>query len=140
MRYTEPGIAGHTASAMTLHNSKTNHGHICLYSTLLIGHKEHRGQMRLSSWPLQQKLQQTNRQDMVFIQPPGISYGAFQLGMDNIWFCKLLLHYRIYSKTDARMPMLLSWTTSKVAVKFGINQVIFCRFANTLPLHLLCMF
>ena len=28
---------------------------------------------------------------------------AFQLRMDNIWFCKLLLLFKIYTKTDAGM-------------------------------------
>jgi hypothetical protein len=37
----------------------------------------------------------TNRQDWVFIRPPGISEGAFQLWIDNIWFCKLLLLSRL---------------------------------------------
>jgi hypothetical protein len=40
---------------------------------------------------------------MVFIRPPGISDGAFQLRMDNIWFCKLLLLFKIHTKTDAVM-------------------------------------
>ncbi len=40
--------------------------------------------------------------DMVFICPPWISEGAFQLKMDNIWFCELLLLFRIHTnlKTD----------------------------------------
>ncbi len=49
------------------------------------------------------KLQQTNSQDMVFIRPPGISDGAFQLRMDNIWFCKLLLLFKINTMTDTGM-------------------------------------
>ena len=60
--------------------------------------------MRVSSWPMvPKKLQQTNRQDMVFIRPPGISDGAFQLRMDNIWFCKLLLLFKINTMTDTGM-------------------------------------
>jgi hypothetical protein len=44
---------------------------------------------RISCWPMTpKKLQLTNRQDWVFIRPPGISEGAFQLRIDNIWFCK----------------------------------------------------
>jgi hypothetical protein len=52
----------------------------------------------------QKKLQQTNSQDWVFIRPPGISEGAFQLRIDNIWFCKLLLLFMIETKTDSAMP------------------------------------
>jgi hypothetical protein len=53
----------------------------------------------------QKKLQQTNRQEMVFIRPPGISDGPFQPRMDNIWFkfCKLLLLFKIHTKTDTGM-------------------------------------
>ncbi len=40
-----------------------------------------------------------NRQDMVFIRPPGISDGAFQLKMNSIWFRKLLLLFKIDLKT-----------------------------------------
>ncbi len=39
-------------------------------------------------------------QDWVFIHPPGISESAFQLRIDNIWFCKLLLMLTIEPKTD----------------------------------------
>ncbi len=84
--------------------SNNNRGHIVLYSTLLIGHTQHKGHMHLSSWPfVPRKLQQTNRQDMVFIRQPGITDGAFQLRMDNIWFCKLLLLFEIHTKTDTGM-------------------------------------
>ncbi len=51
------------------------------------------------------KVAQNNSQNMVFIRPPGISAGAFQLRMDNIWFkfCKLLLLFKIHTKTDTGM-------------------------------------
>ncbi len=39
----------------------------------------------------------------MFIRPPGISEGAFQLRMGNIWFGKLLLLFKIRSKTDDGM-------------------------------------
>jgi hypothetical protein len=45
-------------------------------------------------------LQKTNRQDIVFILSPGISDGAFQLRVDSIWSCKLLLLFKIHTKTD----------------------------------------
>lgn len=69
-----------------------------------MGHTEHAGQMRISSLPfVPKKLKRSNRQDMVFIRPPGISEGAFQLRMDNIWFCKLLLLFKIHTRTDTGM-------------------------------------
>jgi hypothetical protein len=48
-------------------------------------------------------LQQSNRQDYVIIWPPGISDGTFQLRMDNIWFCKVLLLFSIDTMTDKGM-------------------------------------
>ncbi len=44
-----------------------------------------------------------NHQDMVFICPPGISDGDFQLRMDNIWFHKMLLLFKINMDTDTKM-------------------------------------
>ncbi len=44
--------------------------------------------------------------DCVFIRPPGISDGVFQLRMDNIWFCKLLPLFKMYTKTGAGMQYL----------------------------------
>ena len=89
---------------LRLHQSNNNQGNIFIYSTLLIGHTKHQGRMLVSSWPfLPKKSQQTNRQDMVFIRPPGISDGVFQLRMDNIWFCKLLLLFKINTMTDTGM-------------------------------------
>jgi hypothetical protein len=89
---------------LCLQKSNTTWGHISLYTTLLIGHVKHTGQMRISCWPTTpKKLQQTNHQDWVFIRPSGISEGAFQLRIDNIWFCKLLLLFPIETKTDAGM-------------------------------------
>jgi hypothetical protein len=73
-------------------------GHIVLYSTLVIGHTQHPGQMRVSSWPFVPK-----KLDMVFIRPQGISDGAFQLRIDNVWFCKLLFLFKIDTMTDAGM-------------------------------------
>ena len=64
--------------------------------------------MRISCWPMTPKnLQQTNRQDWVFNRPPGISEGAFQLQIDNIWFFKLLLLFTIEIKTEYRNRILL---------------------------------
>ncbi len=92
---------------LRMHQSNNTWGHIVLYSTLLIGHRKHKGKMRISSWPfVPRKLQQTNRQDMVIIRLPGISDGAFQLRMDNIWFCTLLLLFKIHTKTDTGMQYL----------------------------------
>jgi hypothetical protein len=75
-------------------------GEIVVFNTLAIGHTKHPHEQRISSWPFNKKLKGSNRQDHVFIRPPGISHGAFELRMDNIWFCKVLLLFQIESKTD----------------------------------------
>ncbi len=108
-KYAEQNLA--LLDTLLIHQSNNTWGHIMivLYSTLIIGHTKHKpeGHMRLSSWPfVPRKLQLTNRQDMVFISPPGISDGAFQLRMDNIWFCKLLLLFKIHTKTDTGLQYL----------------------------------
>jgi hypothetical protein len=98
---------------LCLHQSNSNWGHIVLYSTLVIGHTKHPGHMYVSSWPcVPKKLQQTNRQDMVFIRPPGLSDGVFQLRIDNVWFFKLFLLFKIDTKTDAGMKKLDSASLS----------------------------
>ena len=92
---------------LRIFQSNNNKGHIVLYTTLLIGHTQHKGHMCIYSCPfVPKKLKKSNRQDFVFIRPPGISEGAFQLRMDNIWFCKLLLLFKLYTRTDAGMQYL----------------------------------
>ena len=62
-------------------------GHIVIFNTLPIGHTKHPNEQRISCWPFAgKKLRGSNRQDFVFIRPPGISHGAFELRMDNVWF------------------------------------------------------
>ena len=75
-------------------------GHIAVFNTLAIGHTKHPHEQRISSWPFKNKLRASNRQDYVFIRPPGISHGAFELRMDNVWFCKVLLLFQVESNTD----------------------------------------
>jgi hypothetical protein len=70
----------------------------------MIGRTEYPGDMHILSWPfVPKKLRDTNRQDMVFIRPPGIADGAFQLRMGNIWFFKPLILFKISTKTYAGM-------------------------------------
>jgi hypothetical protein len=92
---------------LRLQKSNTIWGHISLYTTLLIGHIKHPGQiirLRCSFLVDRPKnLQQTSLQDWVFICLPGISESAFQLQIDHIWFCKLHLLFTIETKTDKGM-------------------------------------
>ena len=115
---------------LRIFQSNNNKGHIVLYTTLLIGHTQHQGHMRIYSCPfVPKKLKKSNRQDYVFIRPPGISEGAFQLRMDNIWFCKLYCFLNsIQGQTLAcstwTVPMFLCWKSTGVRG----NQVILCIF------------
>ncbi len=73
----------------TLHKLHTfqGTGHIAVFNTLALGHTKHSGEQRVPSFPFAvSRLGASNRQDFVFILPPGISHGAFQLRMVNIWF------------------------------------------------------
>ncbi len=73
----------------TLHKLHTfrGTGHIAVFSTLALGHTKHSGKQRVPSFPFAvSRLRASNRQDFVFIRPPGISHGAFQLRMDNVCF------------------------------------------------------
>ena len=75
-------------------------GHIVIFNTLAIGHTKHPNEQRISCWPFAgEKPRKSNRQDFVFIRPPGISHGAFELRMDNVWFCKILLLFQVESET-----------------------------------------
>jgi hypothetical protein len=82
-------------------SSTGGRGHIALFNTLAIGHTKHANEQRISCWPFAvKKLRGINRQDFVFIRPPGISHGAFELRLDNIWFCKVLLLFQVESRSD----------------------------------------
>ena len=79
-RYAEQNRA--LLDTQCIHQSNNNRGHIVLY---LIRHTQYKGHMCVSLRPfVQRKLQQTNRQDMVFIRLPGISDGTFHLRKDKI--------------------------------------------------------
>ena len=48
------------------------------------------------------KMRKTNREDWgsSFIRPPGTPLATFQLRMDTVWFCKVLLLFSCVSKDD----------------------------------------
>lgn len=87
---------------LQMRRSARSSGHLLLYSTLLLGHTEYTGKQRISCWPFTTKqLRTSNRQDLVFIRPPGIETGGFTLKIDNVWFCRLLLLFSFVSKNDS---------------------------------------
>ncbi len=75
--------------------------HITVFNTLAISHTKHPLEQHISCWQFaSKKLKGSNRQDFVFIRQPDISHGVFELWMDNLWFCKVLLLFLMESKTD----------------------------------------
>ena len=82
-------------------------GHIALFRSLLIGNLKFPGVRRVQSWPFVGKtLGNSNRQDLVFIRPPGIQEGGFELRLDNVWFCRVLLLFKIKTQTDSGLKEL----------------------------------
>lgn len=81
--------------------STESEGHFRLFSTLLIGHRKYAGEQRISCWPFAKRmLRNSNRQELVFIGPPGIAQGTFRLKLDNVWFCRVLLLFSFVAKDD----------------------------------------
>ena len=46
-----------------------------------------------------------HRQDLVFVRPPGHVIGGFQLAVDTVWFCKVLLLFAFESRTDSGIKL-----------------------------------
>ena len=98
---------------LKLLQSAKHGGHLRMYSTLLIGHKNYPGEQRVCCWPFKgRQLQKSNSQDMVMVRPPGIDKGGFQLRIDNVWFCKVLFLFSTeWSSKEATLLCLClcSW-------------------------------
>ena len=84
-----------------MRTSEQGEGHILLYGTLEIGHKEYPGYQRLQCWPFaEQKYYGFNREDCVFIRPPGVE--SFSLAPDNVWYGRLKLLFKIHVVMDGQ--------------------------------------
>jgi hypothetical protein len=102
--YIDPGYAMEQFAGKTKCRNKI---YILLHSTLAINHTKHPGEQRVSSYPFpNKKLRGSNRQDFIFIRPPGIAHEAFELRMDNVWYCKILLLFETESRTDDGMKRM----------------------------------
>ena len=90
---------------VTISAAMEGSGHIALFRTLLIGNTKFSGAQRVQSWPFAGRglggSSGSNRQDLVFIRPPGIQDGGFDLRLDNVWFCRVLLLFKIKAQTDS---------------------------------------
>ncbi len=89
----------------TLCQKKSNiTSHIYLNSTLLIWHTNHLGQMCVSSWPFVPKKGSCPIAKTWCLSSSQESLTAlFQLRMDKIWLCKVLLFFSINMKTYTGM-------------------------------------
>jgi hypothetical protein len=75
-------------------------GHFQLHSALVIGHKELPGYQRVMCHPFTGKrFRGGNRQDLVFVRPPGVR--DFRLTIDAVWFCRILLLFSFETETEA---------------------------------------
>jgi len=76
-------------------------GHIRIYGVLQIGHKVHEGHQRLQCWPFpDRKFFGYNREDFVFVRPPGVE--RFVLSPDNVWYGRLKLLFIISVQVDGQ--------------------------------------
>jgi len=76
-------------------------GHIRMFGTLEIGHLVHPGVQRLQCYPWAElRYYGFNREDFVFVRPPGVQ--SFVLSPDNVWYGRLKLLFRITVKVDGK--------------------------------------
>ena len=76
-------------------------GHIIIYGVLQIGHTIHEGNQRLHCWPFpDRKFHGFNREDFVFVRPPGVE--RFVLSADNVWYGRLKLLFSMSVKVDGQ--------------------------------------
>ena len=74
-------------------------GHFKIFGTLVIGHERYPGSQRLQCWPFPGQLYYGyNREDCVFIRPPGVE--RFVLDPDNVWYGRLKLLFTLSVRTD----------------------------------------
>ena len=65
-----------------------------MFGTLVVGHTLYHGVQRLQCWPFPDlKYYGFNREDCVFVRPPGVE--RFVLSPNNVWYGRLKLLFRI---------------------------------------------
>ena len=76
-------------------------GHIRMFGTLELGHTFHPGFQRLQCWPFPDlRYYGWNREDFVFIRPPGVE--SFVLSPENVWYGRLRLLFTISVQIDGQ--------------------------------------
>ena len=78
-------------------------GHFRLFGTLEIGHSVYRGFQRLQYWTFS-RTNGNNREDFVFIRPPGVE--AFVLAPENVWYCRVRLLFDMSVKVDTSEDLI----------------------------------
>lgn len=74
-------------------------GHFRLFGTLQIGHTIYPGFQRVQCWPFPElRYYGSNREDLVFIRPPGVD--AFVLSPESVWYCRVRLLFTLSVKVD----------------------------------------
>jgi hypothetical protein len=74
-------------------------GHFCLFGTLEIGHTLCHGVQRVVCFPFPgMDYYAANREDYVFVRPPGVT--KFELTPDNVWYGRIKLLFSISVQSD----------------------------------------
>ena len=74
-------------------------GHFCLFGTLEIGHTLCHGVQRVVCFPFPgMDYYAANREDFVFVRPPGVT--KFELTPDNVWYGRIKLLFYISVQSD----------------------------------------
>ena len=74
-------------------------GHFSLFGTLEIGHKIHSGVQRVQCWPFPElQYYGINREDFVFVRPPGVE--RFVLDPDSVWYGRVRLLFSMSVQID----------------------------------------
>ena len=74
-------------------------GHFCLFGTLEIGHTLCHGVQRVVCFPFPgMDYYAANREDFVFVRPPGVT--KFELTPDNVWYGRIKLLFSISVQSD----------------------------------------
>jgi hypothetical protein len=74
-------------------------GHFALFGTLEIGHTLYSGVQRVQCFPFpEMQFYGSNREDFVFVRPPGVE--RFVLEPDNVWYGRVKLLFSISVQSD----------------------------------------
>ena len=74
-------------------------GQFCLFGKCEIGYSMYPGFEHVQCWPFQElRYYGSNREDFVFIRPPGVE--AFVLAPENVCYCQVRLLFAMSVKVD----------------------------------------